>query len=182
MSIHVVQGEREMAKDNRTLARFDLVGIPAAPRGVPQIEVSFDIDANGIVHVSAKDLGTGKEQKIQVKVSSGLRQEEIDRMIKDAEDHATEDEHRRAGVKIRNDAEVLIYSSEQTIRDHGGSVSEADREMIEESLRTLKALVAGQDADLDEVKRASERLSIAVYKIAESMYNTSAGRDSGSGG
>jgi molecular chaperone DnaK len=182
VSIHVVQGEREMAKDNRTLARFDLVGIPAAPRGVPQIEVSFDIDANGIVHVSAKDLGTGKEQKIQVKVSSGLRQEEIDRMIKDAEDHATEDEHRRAGVKIRNDAEVLIYSSEQTIRDHGGSVSEADREMIEESLRTLKALVAGQDADLDEVKRASERLSIAVYKIAESMYNTSAGRDSGSGG
>jgi molecular chaperone DnaK len=117
VSIHVVQGEREMAKDNRTLARFDLVGIPAAPRGVPQIEVSFDIDANGIVHVSAKDLGTGKEQKIQVKVSSGLRQEEIDRMIKDAEDHATEDEHRRAGVKIRNDAEVLIYSSEQTIRD-----------------------------------------------------------------
>jgi molecular chaperone DnaK len=182
VSIHVVQGEREMAKDNRTLARFDLVGIPAAPRGVPQIEVSFDIDANGIVHVSAKDLGTGKEQKIQVKVSSGLRQEEIDRMIKDAEDHATEDEHRRAGVKIRNDAEVLIYSSEQTIRDHGGSVSDADREMIEESLRTLKALVAGQDADLDEVKRASERLSIAVYKIAESMYNTSAGRDSGSGG
>ncbi len=182
VSIHVVQGEREMAKDNRTLARFDLVGIPAAPRGVPQIEVSFDIDANGIVHVSAKDLGTGKEQNIQIKVSSGLRQEEIDRMLKDAEDHASEDEHKRAGVKLRNDAEVLVYSSEQTLRDHGGSVPEDDRATIEDSLRTLKALIADPNADLDDLKRASERLSIAVYKIAESMYNTSAGKEFGSGG
>jgi molecular chaperone DnaK len=177
VSIHVVQGEREMAKDNRTLARFDLVGIPAAPRGVPQIEVSFDIDANGIVHVSAKDLGTGKEQKIQIKVSSGLRQEEIDRMVRDAEEHAAEDEQKRSGVKIRNDAEVLIYSSEQTLREHGESVSEEDRSIIEESLRQLRELVAAPDADLGEIKRASERLSIAVYKIAEVMYNTSAGKD-----
>ncbi len=182
VSIHVLQGEREMAKDNRTLARFDLVGLPAAPRGVPQIEVSFDIDANGIVHVSAKDLGTCKEQKIQLKVASGLHQEEIDRMVKDAETHAMEDENKRSAIKVRNDAEVLIYSSEQTLRDHGGSVSGADRETIEQSLRQLKELMAEPAADLSDLKRASERLSIAVYKIAESMYNTSAGKDFNIGG
>jgi molecular chaperone DnaK len=177
VSIHVVQGERELAKDNRTLARFDLVGIPTAPRGVPQIEVSFDIDANGIVHVSAKDLGTGKEQKIQIKVSSGLHREEIDRMVRDAEEHAAEDETKRGVVKVRNEAEVLIYSAEQTMREHGESVSQSDRETIEDALATLKALVGKQDADTDELKRAIERLSIAVYRIAELMYNVSAKTD-----
>jgi molecular chaperone DnaK len=177
VSIHVVQGERELAKDNRTLARFDLVGIPTAPRGVPQIEVSFDIDANGIVHVSAKDLGTGKEQKIQIKVSSGLSQEEVDRMVHDAEDHAVDDEVKRGIVKVRNEAEVLIYSAEQTLKDHGDSVSQSDRETIDDALSTLKALAAKPDFEIDEVKKAIERLSIAVYKIAELMYNASASRD-----
>ncbi len=178
VSIHVVQGEREMAKDNRTLARFDLVGIPTAPRGVPQIEVSFDIDANGIVHVSAKDLGTGKEQNIQVKVSSGLSQEEINRMVHDAEEHAVDDESKRGSVKIRNEAEVLIYSAEQTLKDHGESVSAEDRETIGESLKALKDLVADSNSQADDIKRASERLSIAVYKIAELMYNASANKNS----
>jgi molecular chaperone DnaK len=177
VSIHVVQGEREMAKDNRTLARFDLVGIPTAPRGVPQIEVSFDIDANGIVHVSAKDLGTGKEQKIQVKVSSGLSTEEIDRMVKDAETHAGEDETKRGIVKVRNEAEVLIYSAEQTLKDHGDNVSKDDRRVIEDTLQVLKDLVADPNAEIDDIKRSTEKLSIAVYKIAELMYNASANKD-----
>jgi len=177
VSIHVVQGEREMAKDNRTLARFDLIGIPTAPRGVPQIEVSFDIDANGIVHVSAKDLGTGKEQKIQVKVSSGLSQDEVDRMVRDAEDHAVEDDAKRGSVKVRNEAEVLIYSAEQTLKDHGDSVSADDRQMIEESLKSLKELIAAGNAEPDDIRRACERLSIAVYKIAELMYNATANKD-----
>jgi molecular chaperone DnaK len=177
VSIHVVQGERELAKDNRTLARFDLIGIPAAPRGVPQIEVAFDIDANGIVHVSAKDLGTGKEQKIQVKVSSGLSQEEIDRMVQDAETHAAEDEEKRGIVRVRNEAEVLVYSAEQTLHDHGDRVSGSDRETIEAALKELKELVANPDAELDAIKKATERLSIAVYKIAELMYNTTANRE-----
>jgi len=177
VSIHVVQGERELAKDNRTLARFDLVGIPAAPRGVPQIEVGFDIDANGIVHVSAKDLGTGKEQKIQIKVSSGLNQEEINRMVSDAESHASEDEAKRNVVRVRNEAEVLIYSAEQTLRDHGDRVTGSDRETIEESLKQLKEIMASSEAPLDDIKKATERLSIAVYKIAELMYTSTANRE-----
>lgn len=177
VSIHVVQGERELAKDNRTLARFDLVGLPAAPRGVPQIEVAFDIDVNGIVHVSAKDLGTGKEQKIQVKVSSGLSQEEIDRMLHDAEEHAVEDEVKRGSVRVKNEAEVLVYSAEQTLRDHGDRVNGDDRMTIETALKALKDLVAKPDAEPGEIKKASERLSIAVYKIAELMYNSAASRD-----
>jgi len=174
VSIHVLQGERELAKDNRTLARFDLVGIPPAPRGVPQIEVTFDIDANGIVHVSAKDLGTGKEQKIQVKVSSGLTQEEIDRMVKDAEEHAEEDMHKKEAVKVRNEAEILIYSTEQTLREHSDVIDETDKHVIEEALSDLKELMEKDDADLDEIKKATEKLSTAVYKIAELMYNSSA--------
>jgi molecular chaperone DnaK len=177
VSIHVVQGEREMAKDNRTLARFDLVGIPTAPRGVPQIEVGFDIDANGIVHVSAKDLGTGKEQKIQVKVSSGLSSEEIERMVQDADTHAAEDELKRGIIKVRNEAEVLIYSAEQTLKDHGESVSADDRQTIDEALKTLKDLVGDPNAEIDDIKRATEKLSIAVYKIAELMYNATANKD-----
>lgn len=171
VSIHVLQGERELAKDNRTLARFDLVGIPPAPRGVPQIEVTFDIDANGIVHVSAKDLGTGKEQKIEVKVSSGLSQEEIDRMIKEAEEHAVEDIKKKEAVKIRNDAEILIYSTEQTLAEHLDIVDESDRMIIEDALAELKSLLEKSD-DLDEIKKATEKLSTAVYKIAELMYNS----------
>jgi len=174
VSIHVLQGERELAKDNRTLARFDLVGIPPAPRGVPQIEVTFDIDANGIVHVSAKDLGTGKEQKIQVKVSSGLTQEEIDRMVKDAEEHAEEDMRKKEAVKVRNEAEILIYSTEQTLKEHSDVIDENDKRVIEEALSDLKELMEKDDVDLGEVRKATEKLSTAVYKIAELMYNSSA--------
>ncbi len=170
VSIHVLQGERELSKDNRTLARFDLVGIPPAPRGVPQIEVAFDIDANGIVHVSAKDLGTGKAQEIEVKVQSGLTQEQIDAMLKDAEEHAIEDEMKKNVVKIRNDAEILIYSTEQTLADHGDDIGEEDKARITQALVDLKDML--DKGDVGDLRKATERLSAAVYKIAEMMYNT----------
>ncbi|MCK4236633.1 MAG: Hsp70 family protein, partial [Candidatus Krumholzibacteria bacterium] len=173
VSIHVLQGERELSKDNRTLARFDLVGIPTAPRGVPQIEVTFDIDENGIVHVSAKDLGTGKEQEIEVKVSSGLSHEEIDRMVKDAEENALEDSVKRSIVRIKNEAEILIYSTEQTLKEHGDNISKEDRESIDIELEKLKELMKS-DADNDEIKKATETLSTEVYKIAELMYHSTA--------
>lgn len=175
VSIHVLQGERELATDNRTLARFDLVGLPPAPRGVPQIEVAFDIDANGIVHVSAKDLGTGKVQKIEVKVSSGLSQEQIDAMIKEAEEHAIEDEMRKNIVKVRNDAEILIYSTEQTLADHGGSIDEEDKTRITQALHDLKDNLETEDAD--DIRKATEQLSAAVYRIAELMYNTTSNKE-----
>ena len=177
VSIHVLQGERELSKDNRTMARFDLVGIPPAPRGVPQIEVTFDIDANGIVHVSAKDLGTGKEQNIQVKVSSGLSDDQIERMIKDAQEHAVEDEEKRQSVKVRNEAEILVYSTEQTLTEHADKIEEEDRVSITASLEKLKELLADQEADLGELRKATESLSAAVYRIAELMYNTTASDD-----
>jgi len=177
VSIHVLQGERELAKDNRTLARFDLVGIPPAPRGVPQIEVAFDIDANGIVHVSAKDLGTGKEQKIQVKVSSGLSDDQIDRMIKDAEEHAAEDEEKRQSVKVRNEAEILVYSTEQTLVEHADKIDKDERESITVSLEKLKELLKNQNADPTDLRKATEALSTAVYRIAELMYNSTVGQD-----
>ena len=177
VSIHVLQGERELSKDNRTLARFDLVGIPPAPRGVPQIEVTFDIDANGIVHVSAKDLGTGKEQNIQVKVSSGLSEDQIDRMIKDAEEHAVEDEEKRQSVKVRNEAEILVYSTEQTLIEHADKIDEDDRVGITASLEKLKELLKDKEADMSDLRKATESLSAAVYRIAELMYNTTASED-----
>jgi len=171
VSIHVLQGEREMAKDNRTLARFDLVGLPPAPRGVVQIEVSFDIDADGIMHVSAKDLGTSKEQKIQIKVASGLSEDDIERMIKDAEEHALEDGQKRRASKVRNEAEILIYSTEKTLEEHTDMIPEDDKVLIEGALQDLKKLVKQEDADPEEIRRESENLSTAVYKIAELMYH-----------
>ncbi len=177
VSIHVLQGERELSKDNRTLARFDLVGIPPAPRGVAQIEVTFDIDANGIVHVSAKDLGTGKEQKIEVKVSSGISQDEIDTMVKDAEEHALDDEVKKGEIRITNEAEILIYSTEQTLKEHGEMMPEDDRGMIKDNLADLKKLMKSKDADIDEIRKSTEKLSASVYKIAELMYNTSSSDD-----
>ena len=175
VSIHVLQGERELSKDNRTLARFDLVGIPPAPRGIPQIEVSFDIDANGIVHVSAKDLGTNKEQNIEVKVSSGLSDDQIERMVQDAQEHAAEDEEKRQSVRIRNEAEILVYSTEQTLQEHADKIDDSDREGIIASLEKLKELLKDTNADLDDVRKASESLSAAVYRIAELMYNSTSG-------
>ncbi len=177
VSIHVLQGERELSKDNKTLTKFDLVGIPPAPRGVPQIEVTFDIDVNGIVHVSAKDLGTGKEQKMEVKVASGLSEDEINNMISSAEENAVEDAEKKKTIKVRNDAEILIYSTEETLKEHGSQISEQDRGGIESQLEELKKLVESGNADPAEIKKGTEKLSVAVYKIAEDMYQSTTDKD-----
>lgn len=175
VSIHVLQGEREMAEQNRTLGRFDLVGIPAAPRGVPQIEVTFDIDANGIVHVSAKDLGTGKEQHIQITSSSGLSDDEINRMVKDAEANAAADKAKRESVDAKNDADSLIYATEKSLKELGDKVSGADKQAIEDAIAALKkALEAGDVAD---IKAKTETLKQASYKIAEQVYKQQASQN-----
>ena len=170
VSIHVLQGEREMASQNRTLGTFDLVGIPAAPRGVPQIEVTFDIDANGIVHVSAKDLGTGKEQSIQIQSSSGLDDSEIDRMVKDAEAHAEEDKKERERIDTRNNADSLVYQTEKAMKDYGDKVDASSKAAIESALADLKAVLANQSASVEEIKAKTEALQQASYKLAEEMY------------
>ncbi|MCL2480038.1 MAG: molecular chaperone DnaK, partial [Treponema sp.] len=170
VSIQVLQGEREMASQNRTLGRFDLVGIPPAPRGVPQIEVTFDIDANGIVHVSAKDLGTGKEQKIRIESSSGLSENDIDKMVKEAEMHAEEDKKEREKAEVRNDADNMIYSTEKNIKDLGDKVNASDKSKAEEAIADLrKALESG---DIESIKNKTEALKQVSYKIAEEIYKT----------
>jgi molecular chaperone DnaK len=179
VSIQVLQGEREMANQNRTLGRFDLVGIPPAPRGVPQIEVAFDIDANGIVHVSAKDLGTGKEQKIRIESSSGLNDSDIDRMVKEAEIHAEEDKKEREKAEIRNDADNMIYSTEKNIKDLGDKVSASDKSKVEEAIADLKKALEG--SDLDDIKAKTETLKQASYKIAEEIYKQQGGQQGAQG-
>jgi molecular chaperone DnaK len=168
VSIHVLQGEREMASNNKTLGRFELVGIPPAPRGVPQIEVTFDIDANGIVNVSAKDKATSKEQSIQITASSGLNKEEIDKLIKDAEMHADEDRKKRELVDARNHADALIYSTERSIKDLGEKVDAATKTQVEEAAEKLRKAMEGDNAE--EIKRLSEALTSASHKLAEAMY------------
>jgi molecular chaperone DnaK len=168
VSIHVLQGEREMAAYNKTLGRFELVGIPPAPRGVPQIEVTFDIDANGIVNVSAKDQATGKEQSIQITASSGLSQEEIDQLIKDAEVHAEDDKKKKDLVEARNSADSLIYSTEKSIKDLGDKVDSDTKSKVEESIAALRKAMEGED--VDEIKRVNEELTQASHKLAEAMY------------
>jgi len=168
VSVHVLQGEREMAGDNKTLGRFDLTGIPPAPRGVPQIEVSFDIDANGIVHVSAKDLGTGKEQSIRITASSGLSQEEIEKMVKDAESHAAEDKKKRELIEARNQADGLVYTTEKAVKEHGDKVDEATRKGIESALEELKKAMESDDAEA--IRQKTEALANASHKLAEVMY------------
>ncbi|MCG6906186.1 MAG: molecular chaperone DnaK [Desulfobacteraceae bacterium] len=168
VSIHVLQGEREMAAGNKTLGRFELVGIPPAPRGVPQIEVTFDIDANGIVNVSAKDLATAKEQSIQITASSGLSKDEIDRLVKDAELHAEEDHKRKELVEARNHADALIYSTEKSIKDLGAKVDDATKAKVEEAIAALKKGMEGDD--INEIKRLSEELTQTSHKLAEAMY------------
>jgi len=168
VSIHVLQGEREMAAGNKTLGRFELVGIPPAPRGVPQIEVTFDIDANGIVNVSAKDQATGKEQSIQITASSGLSQEEIDKLIKDAELHAGEDKKKRELVDARNNADALVYSTEKSIKELGEKVDATTKTNVESAIEALKKAMEGEDAE--EIKRLSEALTQASHKLAEAMY------------
>ena len=168
VSIHVLQGEREMAAYNKTLGRFELVGIPTAPRGLPQIEVTFDIDANGIVSVSAKDLGTGKEQSIKITASSGLSEEEIERLIKDAELHAEEDKKKRELVDARNAADSLIYTTEKSLKEAGEKLDAGTKGEIENAIANLKTAMEGEDAS--EIKRLSEELSQVSHKIAEVLY------------
>jgi molecular chaperone DnaK len=168
VSIRVFQGEREMAADNKLLGQFDLVGIPMAPRGVPQIEVTFDIDANGIVHVSAKDLGTGKEQSIKITASSGLSEEEIKKMVKDAEAHAAEDKKRKETVEARNHLDSLVYSTEKSLKEYGGDLDSGVRDNIEAALKKAKAALEGQDAQA--MRSAAEELSQSSHKLAEAMY------------
>ena len=168
VSIHVLQGEREMASQNRTLGNFDLVGIPAAPRGVPQIEVTFDIDANGIVHVSAKDLGTGKEQHIQITSSSGLSEEEINRMVKDAEANAEADKKQREAIDVKNEADSLVYQTEKSMKELGDKVKGADKQAIDDALAALKKAIEGNNTE--DIKAKTEALKNVSYKIAEEVY------------
>ncbi|BAI81562.1 molecular chaperone DnaK [Deferribacter desulfuricans SSM1] len=180
VTIHVLQGERELAKDNKSIGRFELVGIPPAPRGVPQIEVTFDIDANGILSVSAKDLGTGKEQSIRITPSSGLTEEEIERMVKEAEMHAEEDKKKRELVELRNQADTLIYSTEKSLKEHGDKVDAATKEEIEKALDELKKVQSGEDAEA--IKAAIEKLTSVSHKLAEAIYKATAGGAGGAEG
>ncbi len=179
VDIHVLQGERPMTADNRTLGRFQLAGIPPAPRGVPQVEVSFDIDANGILHVSAKDLGTGKEQSIQIQSSSGLSEEEIKNMQSEAESHAEEDKSKRELVDVLNQADQATYSTENTLKEHGDKVSEEERANIEQALEKLKK--AKEGTNVEEIKKATEELQTASHKLAQAMYEASAQKEQAAG-
>ncbi len=179
VSIHVLQGERQMAADNRTLGRFELVGIPPAPRGVPQIEVTFDIDANGIVHVNAKDLGTGKEQSIKITASSGLSESEIEKLVKDAEAHAEEDKKRKEMIEARNHADTLVYSVEKNIKEFGDKVDASEKAKIEEAIAKVKKAIEGDD--LDALKKAQDELMTVSHKLAEAMYAKTAGGPGGPG-
>ncbi|MDC1378733.1 molecular chaperone DnaK [Pelagibacteraceae bacterium] len=170
VSIRVLQGEREMASDNKMLGNFELVGIAPAPRGVPQIEVTFDIDANGIVSVSAKDKGTGKEQKIQIQASGGLSDEEIDKMVKDAEANKEEDKKKRESVDVRNQADTLLHSTEKNLKEHGAKVSDADKKAIEDASTDLKEAIKGTDTE--EIKKKTETLVQASMKLGEAIYKS----------
>jgi len=179
VTIHVLQGERPLAKDNKSIARFDLVGIPPAPRGVPQIEVTFDIDADGILHVTAKDLGTGKEQSIVVRPTSGLSEDEIKRIIEEAEKHAEEDRRKRELAEARNQADSLIYSVEKTLRELGDKAPADLRKEVEERIAKLREKMEGDD--IEAIRRASDELTQASYRLAEILYRTKAGASEAGG-
>lgn len=170
VTIRVSQGEREMAADNKLLGQFDLVGLPPAPRGMPQIEVTFDIDANGIVQVSAKDKGTGKEQQIRIQASGGLSDADIEKMVKDAEAHAAEDKKRREGVEAKNQAESLIHSSEKSLKDYGDKVSEADRNAISDAIAALKAATEASEPDAEDIKAKTQTLMEVSMKLGQAIY------------
>jgi len=172
VEIHVLQGERPMAKDNRTLGKFHLVGIPPAPRGVPQIEVTFDIDANGILNVSAKDLGTGREQKITITSSSGLNKEEVERMTKEGELHAEEDKRRKEEVEVKNKADSMVYSVEKLLKENREKISESDAKNIEAALEEAKKAI--QEGDVSKINSTVEKLTTASHKLAEAMYKQAA--------
>jgi molecular chaperone DnaK len=179
VEIHVLQGERPMARDNRTLGRFTLSGIPPAPRGVPQIEVSFDIDANGILNVSAKDKGTGKEQKITIKASTQLPREEVDRLVEEAEKHAEEDRKQRERIETRNQLDQLIYTVEKSLKDVGDKISSDDKAKVEDALSAAREALNSDDAD--KMKKASDELRDAAAKLAEELYKQAAQEGQASG-
>ena len=184
VSIHVLQGERELASQNRTLGTFNLEGIAPAPRGVPQIEVTFDIDANGIVHVSAKDLGTGKEQKIRIESSSGLSEQEIEKMVKDAEAHAAEDKKTRDAIEARNNAESVVYAAEKALKEHGDKVSADERGRIEAAVNELKETLKDSNADPQRIKEQTEKVQQASMELGQRIYQQSqqqGGQNGGSG-
>jgi len=180
VEIHVLQGEREMARDNRTLGRFQLTGIPPAPRGTPQIEVSFDIDVNGILNVKAVDKGTGKEQHIEIKSDSGLTDDEIEKMQREAEEHAEEDKKQREIIEARNRADQMAYSTEQTLKEHGDKLAEEDKKTIEDAIETLRESVKGEDAD--DINSKIEALQQASYKLGEVVYEQTKAEQAGSAG
>jgi len=172
VTIRVLQGERQMANDNVELGRFDLIGIPAAPRGVPQIEVSFDIDANGIVHVGAKDLGTGKEQSMRISAPKKLSKEEIEKMVKEAEKFSAEDEKRKAEVEVHNQADALLYSTEKSLKEYGDKVSKGEKEEIQKKADSLRKALDGKDSEA--IKKGMEELTKASHKLAEEIYKEAA--------
>jgi molecular chaperone DnaK len=180
VDIHVLQGEREFARDNRTLGRFQMADIPPAPRGVPQIEVTFDIDANGILNVSAKDMGTGKEQSIKIQASSGLSDDEVEKMAQDAEAHAEEDKQRREVVDLKNQADQLVYSTEKTLKEHGEKVSAEIRGNIESALNNLKEAAKGDDGEA--IKRNIEQLGEASQELGKILYEEAAKQQAAAGG
>ncbi|MFS8048475.1 molecular chaperone DnaK [Rhizobium sp. BR 314] len=181
VTIRVSQGEREMAADNKLLGQFDLVGLPPAPRGVPQIEVTFDIDANGIVQVSAKDKGTGKEQQIRIQASGGLSDADIEKMVKDAEAHAAEDKKRREGVEAKNQAESLIHSSEKSLKDYGDKVTEADRTAISDAIAALKTATEASEPDAEDIKAKTQTLMEVSMKLGQAIYEAQQAEGGASG-
>jgi molecular chaperone DnaK len=179
VEVHVLQGERDFARDNKTIGRFILDGIPPAPRGVPKVEVTFDIDANGILAVQAKDLGTGKEQKITITASSGLSKDEVDRMVKEASAHAEEDKKRREEVEERNHAESLAYNAEKALKDLGEKVGEEQKKEVQDAVEKVREALKGSDREA--LKKASEDLTQKFYKISEKMYQDAKGPEGQAG-
>jgi len=179
VEVHVLQGERELARDNKSLGRFRLEGIAPAPRGLPQIEVTFDIDANGILHVTARDKATGREQKITITASSGLSQDEVNRMVREAEQHAQEDRQRREEIEIRNRADSLAYQAERTLQDMGDKVSASLRSEVEDRIRAVRDALAG--SDITRVRSAADDLEHTMQRIGQEVYSQ-AGAPAGGGG
>jgi molecular chaperone DnaK len=181
VEIHVLQGERPMARDNRTLGKFHLVGIPPAPRGVPQIEVTFDIDANGIVNVSAKDLGTGKEQKITITSSSGLSKDDIEKMVREAESHADEDKRKKEEIEARNRADSLVYQTEKMLNENRSKISDSDAKAVDAAIADAKKAL--EEGGTDRINKAADALTQASHKVAEAMYKANApgGQPGGAG-
>ncbi|MEM8951743.1 MAG: Hsp70 family protein, partial [Pseudomonadota bacterium] len=179
VTIRVFQGEREMAGDNKMLGQFDLVGIPTAPRGVPQIEVTFDIDANGIVNVSAKDKATGKEQQIRIQASGGLDEKEIERMVQEAEENAEEDKKKKEFIEARNQADSLIYSTEKSLGEFGEQIDASDKAAIEQAVTDLKSVLDGDD--LEDLKAKTDALAQASMKLGEAMYKQQAETEAAAG-